>query len=310
MKRIVILLLTLGCLGGPQDVQIANWPHGYKSALCITFDTELATGSQIEGLTDALEPKNATFFVVVGYFEDRQEDLELLRDYEVGSMALTQWKWENSELSEEFQLEEMQAAHEWLVERGFHPSGFRAPFLKSNEDTIKALRAMGYAYDSSQYLGTMPYMADGVVEIPLSLNFDTHWNEKSIGYSTLPFYLAFEDTYKKDGLFTFYSHVKTASENVDDLSDFLEYASAKRVWFASAGQVADWWILRNNLELIVDGDRITVRNNGDRPVEGATVKISPKRKVRGALYAWEDEKATYAVLSGIGAGEEVEVLIL
>ncbi len=308
MRSIIILLLTIGCLGSPQDVQIANWPEGYKSAVCITFDTELATGSQIEQVTNALGQKNATFFVVAGYFENRQEDLELLRDYDVASMAWEQRGWENSELGEEFQLKEMQMAHKWLVERGFNPRGFRAPFLKSNEDTIRAVSTMGYTYDSSQYAGTMPYMVDGIVEIPLSLNFDIYWNEKSIGYSTLPFYLAFEDTYKGEGLFTFYSHVEMASEGTEDLSGFLDYAATKHVWVASAGQVADWWILRNSIELTVDGGRITVRNNGDRPADGVTIKISPRRQIKGALYTWDDEETTYAVLPRINAGGEAFIL--
>jgi hypothetical protein len=310
MRRIIlIIVLTLGCLGGPQDVQIANWPHGYKSAACITFDTELATGGQIEKVANSLGEKNATFFVVAGYFSERPLDLEPLRNFEVSSMAWKQGKWESSDLSLEFQLKEMQTAHEWLTDRGFNPNGFRAPLLLSNEETIKAAREMGYKYDSSQYLGTMPYMTDGVVEIPLSLNFDSYWNEKSREFSKLPFYLSFEDIYKKDGLFTFYSHVETTSENLEDFTDFLDYAEEKQVWFASAGQVADWWISRSKLELTVEGDVITVRNNGDKPIEGATVKISPKRGVvAGAIYTWEDEKTTYAVLPKIDAGGEVTIL--
>ncbi|MEE8403465.1 MAG: polysaccharide deacetylase family protein [Candidatus Hydrothermarchaeaceae archaeon] len=305
MRRIVILLLTVGCLGSPQDVQIANWPQGYTSAVCITFDTELATGGQIKRVTSALGSKNATFFVVAGYFEDRQEDLELLRDYDVANMAWAQHRWENSDLNEEFQLEEMQMAHKWLEERGFNPAGFRAPFLKSNEDTIKALSSMDYTYDSSQYVGAMPYMIDGIVEIPLSMHFDPYWNEKSTGYSALPVYLAFEDTYKSGGLFTFYSHVATASENIEHLSSFLDYAATKPVWFASAGQVADWWISRNSLELVADGNRITVKNTGNRPVDGVTIKISPRRQIKGALHTWDDDKTTYAVLPRIDAGGEV-----
>lgn len=309
MRRILIILLTLGCLGGPSDTEIANWPHGHKSAACITFDTELATGPQIEKVANALGETNATFFVVAGYFEDRQADLEPLRVFEVSSMAWKQGTWESSDLSGEFQLKEMKRAHEWLTDRGFNPRGFRAPFLLSNADTIKAVSKMGYTYDSSQYPGTIPRMTDGVVEIPLSLNFDTYWNEKSRELSKIPFYITFEDAYKKDGLFTFYSHVGTTSENIDDFIDFLDYAEAKQVWLASAGEVADWWIKRGNLELRMEGDLITVKNNGDEPIEGVTVKISPKRGVvEGALYAWEDEKTTYAVLPKIEPGGEISIL--
>ncbi len=309
MRRLlIVLLLTVGCLGSSQEVQIANWPHGYKSAVSITFDTELATRGQIEEVISTLDTKNATFFVVAGYFEDRPEDLEPLKEYDVASMAWAQWDWEHSDLSETFQLNEMQRADSWLVKNGFSPKGFRAPFLRDNENTIRAVRAMGYAYDSSQKVGAMPYMVDGVVEIPLSLDFDVLWNENSMKYSTLPLYLTFDETYKNDGLFTFYSHVQKASENTGNLSAFLNYASARHVWFANADQVAQWWILRSNLELTVDGTMITVKNNGDKPVSGVTVKISPGREVNGALYTWGDESTTYAILPILEPGEEALLL--
>ncbi|MBU2560038.1 hypothetical protein KKA03_03995 [archaeon] len=310
MRRIIIvLLLACGCLTGPPEVDLANWPHGQKSAVCITFDTELATGDQIGKVANALGGTNATFFVVTAYFNERKDDLLPLRDFEVASMAWKQGKWEYSDKSLEFQLEEMQIADAWLKNRDFHPIGFRAPFLLSNEDTIKAAGEMGYVYDSSKYPGTMPYITEGVVEIPLALNFDTYWNEKSRELTKIPFYMTFEETYEKDGLFTFYSHVDTTSENIDDFIDFLDFAEAKQIWFGSAGEVADWWIKRGKLELKVEGDLITVKNNGDEPIEGVTVKISPKRGVvEGAVYAWEDEKTTYAVLPKIEPGGEVSIL--
>jgi hypothetical protein len=103
--------------------------------------------------------------------------------------------------------------------------------------------------------------------------------------------------------------MEKASDNTQDLLDFLDYAEAKQTWFASAGEVADWWIKRSKLELRTEGDLITVRNNGDEPIEGVTVKISPKRGfVEGAIYTWESEDATYAVLPVINAGEEASIL--
>lgn len=310
MRRIIlVLLLALGCLGCPQEVQIANWPDGHKSAVTITLDTELATGTQMERVTNAVGQKNATFFVVAGYYKDREEDLEPLRDFEIASMAWDQWKWGHSDLSREFQLEEMQNADAWFKKRDFQPRGFRAPFLLGNEHTINAVNEMGYVYDSSQYPGILPYTKEGVVEIPLSVNFDSYWNEKSQELSTIPLYLAFEDTYKKDALFTFYSHVETTSENIDAFIDFIDYAEAKQAWFASAGEVADWWIKRGKLELMVEGDLIIVKNNGDEPIEGVTIKISPKREVvEGAVHTWNSEKTTYAVLPKIDAGGEASIL--
>jgi peptidoglycan/xylan/chitin deacetylase (PgdA/CDA1 family) len=306
---ILVILFTLGCMGGPQEVTIANWPDGHKSATSITFDTELATGAQIERVVNALGSKNATFFVVAGYFDERESDLEPIRNYEVASMAWKQWDWGNSQLGFEFQLQEMQKADAWLRERDFNPQGFRAPFFLSNSDTIKAAGEMGYTYDSSVYFGSLPYMTDGVVEIPLAVNFDTYWNEDSKEHATLPLYLVFEDAYNKDGIFTFYSHASTTSESIDEFIDFMDYAQAKGSWIASSGEVADWWIKREKLELRLEGDLIIVKNTGNEPIEGATAKISPRRGVvEGAVSTWDDGKSTYAVLPKIDAGAEVSIL--
>jgi peptidoglycan/xylan/chitin deacetylase (PgdA/CDA1 family) len=309
MKKLALIaaLLSVGCLG--TQVELANWPNGYKAAVCPTFEAELAGTEELSSLVRALGPRNVTFFVVAGYFQDNPQDLFLIRRYEIASMGWNQGDWKKSYAEEGFQLEEMKRAHDWLRRKGFRPAGFRAPFLLGNEATFKALEKLDYKYDSSQAYGFLPYRVGEIIEIPVSFNFDLQWSEDTIRYSTLPSYLAFQESYERGDLFTFYAHATTAAKHIENLTQFLEYIEARNVWVASCGQVADWWLLRENLEVELRGDEVVVRNKGDEDVRGATVKVWPRRTIRGAIYVWEDEDASYAVLPTIRARGRVRLVL-
>lgn len=305
---LVILVFLGGCLG-PGDVQIANWPQGYKSAAVVTFEVERATGGQMRALAEALDAEgvNATFFVISGYYEDNPEDLDVLKDYEVANMGWFQGQWTEKELTPQFQAEEILKSHVWLLERGFEVRGFRAPFLTTTPETYKILEGLGYTYDSSKYYGFLPYMIGDVVEIPLSTNFDLFWDDYSMAYSSAPAYLAFQKSQREGGLFTFYGHAATTSERLQNFTDLLDYMGARDVWFASGNEVADWWLKREQLELNVQGKEITVVNRGDDWVRGATVRIAEGRTIEGAITVKEGADATYAVLPDIEPQGEVRV---
>lgn len=273
-----LLLLLAGCLthGNGSEVSIANWPGGHKSAVAITFDTEVSSPSDLKEIADVLKSKNvnATFFVVSGYFQDGSSELNAVRDYEVANLAWNQSVWAGSELTQEFQQEEIEKADSWFRSKGIKPSGFRAPFLKSNEATFRALENLNYKYDSSMQQGFTPYRRGKILEIPLSLNFDLYWDEVSMRYSTMLEYIAFQESYNNDALFTFYAHTNRVTENLQNFSRFLDYVQGRNnVWIASCEEVADWWAQRESLELIVEDGRVVVINKGDGAVRGATLKI-------------------------------------
>lgn len=271
-------LLLAGCLapGSGSEVSIANWPDGHKSAVAITFDMEVSSSPDLKKIADVLKSKNvnATFFIVSGYFQYGSGELDAIKDYEVASLAWNQSTWVSGEMTQEFQQKEIEKADSWLRSNGIKPSGFRAPFLKSNEATFRALEKLDYKYDSSAQRGFTPYRNGKILEIPLSLNFDLYWDEASMRYSTMPGYLAFQESYNNDGLFTFYTHTNRVTENLQNFSRFLYYVQSRNnVWIASCKEIADWWTQRENLELIVEDEKVTVINKGDGAVRGATLKI-------------------------------------
>jgi|GEM_PF-1426910 peptidoglycan/xylan/chitin deacetylase (PgdA/CDA1 family) len=312
MKKLalVLLLVLTGCMSSPKS-EITNWPNGYKAAVCPTFEAETAGVEEFRILTRALGTTNATFFIVAGYYQDDPRALYLIRDYEIASLDWNQKEWREYYDSEGFQEDSIRRAQEWFRKIGYNPAGFRAPLLLSNRETIKALEVHGYKYDSSQYFGFLPYTINGVVEIPLSLNFDPLWNNASREYSLLPVHLVFQKTYDEGGLFTFTSHVSKASQNIEDLTRLLEFIkSRKSVWIASCNEIADWWLKRENLELKSEMTLITVKNNNKEKVEGITIKVSPKKEVIGAVSTWEEGDSTYAILPPINPGEEVDLQIV
>ncbi len=259
-----VLLITSGCLGS--DVTLANWPDGAEAAVVISFDVEQAQASDLERVTLLLEKYNskATFFVVAGYYEWSEQALEPLRDYEVASKGWEQESWPETY---EKQRESIKRAHNLLESYGFEPTGFRAPFLRANQETISVLSDLDYKYDSST-TGILPSVQGEIVEIPLSISYDPFWNEEVEDYLPL-LYLAFENTHNKNGVFNYY----TLPERVDERWEvFLKYVSGKDVWLASGTDVAEWWTKREKLSLKVVGDTAIVTNNGDMPISGVTLE--------------------------------------
>jgi hypothetical protein len=232
----------------------------------ISLDVEQAAADDINRVTGLLSEYglNATFFVVGGYYSDQSHILRPLGDYEVASKGWNQSEWADSY---EDQRDSVKHAHLWMVSQGFSPEGFKAPFLRSNKETYQVLKDLGYTYDSSK-TGLLPTRQDGIIELPLSVAYDPFWNEDVQEYLPL-LYLAFENTYDREGLFHFY----TLPEHTDESWElFLEYVQTKDVWIASGEEVAKWWINREKLTLDFDGGTAIVTNHGETPVKGVTLK--------------------------------------
>ncbi|MFQ5815502.1 MAG: polysaccharide deacetylase family protein [Candidatus Hydrothermarchaeaceae archaeon] len=308
LLAVLVLLVVGGCIG-QEKAELSNWPHGHTSAVAITFETERATDDQLEALVDILQNKGvgATFFVIPGYYQENPGALDLLREFEVANMGWYQTRWRDSPLTREFQDEQITRAHEWLTGKGFEVRGFRAPFLKSTSETYDILHELGYAYDSTEYIGFMPYKIGNIVEIPLSVNYDLYWDEPSMNFSTGPAYIAFQKSHDESGLFTFYGHASRTYEHLEDFNTLLDYVGKRNVWFASASEVADWWNKREQLELRTEDGAVTVRNNGGESVAGAAIKIRGTWDADGAIDVKTVGGYTYAVLPDIEPGDAVSV---
>lgn len=305
---IALTVFLSACAAPPaKQVSLANWPYAHKSAVTITFETEVPEEEQLSALSRALGERglNATFFVIAGYFQYNPKALEAVRGFEVANLAWMQRDWKDAALTPEFQRREITAADTWLRDMGYNPRGFRAPFLRTTDATFRILAELGYAYDASQYFDFYPYRTGSLVEVPLSLNYDLYWDSLSMSYSMLPTYVAFQESQDKEGLFTFYAHTDKVYRNMNNFTYFLDYAKARNVWFASTLEVADWWTKRESLQLAVEGNRVIVTNKGTAPVVGATVKYKSKQPLKGAVSIKRYDGFAYAVLPEIKPNSQV-----
>lgn len=258
------LLATSSCLG--QGVTLTNWPNGHRSAVVIAFEVEQAQASDISRAADILKRHNmnGTFFVVPGYYESIPGVLKPLQGFEVATKGWNQSEWS---LRYEDQRISIKRALTWLKGQGFDPVGFRAPFLKGDEETLAILSDLGFRYDSSR-IGTLPSRHNNIIELPLSVAYDPFWNEEVERYLPL-LYLAFEKTYEAEGLFLFYTYPEHGDRS---LEIFLDYISGKDVWFASAREVVEWWEKREKVSLEIEDSTAIITNNGATPLSGVTLK--------------------------------------
>lgn len=248
---------------------MATWPKGYNSAVLVSFELEQASPSDIRDAVNLLRRHEAkgTFFVVSGYYEDSADTLGLIREFEAASKGWNQSEWSDDPV---VQVNSIKRSRNWLMDQGFDPAGFRAPFLKSDQETVKILSEQGFEYDSSG-VGLFPETGSAeMIEIPLSLAYDPFWSTEVENYLPI-LYLVFEETYKRGGLFHFYTYPEHADEK---LEIFMEYLSTKDVWFASGEEILDWWEKRAKVTVEVNGDVAMVTNHGDKSVSGLALKYS------------------------------------
>ncbi len=289
---LILLIVVAGCTH--KEVRLSEIPYGKKAGVVITFDTEITDAKKIEYVADILKKHNvnATFFVVAGYFNS-YEPLEPLGEFEVASMGWNQSRWKEHKMEPVEQIDQIIKANNWLGAH-FKVRGFRAPYLLPTRTSFRAIASLGYIYDSSICCGFHPYYIDGIVEIPLSINYDPFWSEEKMKIATLPTYLLLEQAIEERGYFTFSTHIDRVYEQQENFTRFLEYASARDVWFATCSEVADWWRKYSNLSLEVYDDKAIVRNLGPEKVEGATLII-------------ENGEVRYIVLPEIQPYSRVEV---
>lgn len=304
MLKYAALLLTFtfsaGCIQS-EEVAISNIPYGHPAAVVLTFDTEVAGSKELEMIGRVLKERdaNATFFVVAGYYRDRAEALEPLSDFEVGSKGWNESSWVDNPTPEE-QSGQMLRAHRWLIAHGHGVKGFRTPHLTYSEFTGRAARELGYTYDSSLYYGFFPYRADGVVEVPLSINFDPFWDEKKMEHTLLPTYLVLQQAVDVNGFFAMLTHASRAEENMENFTRFLDYAESRGLWLCSAGEAAEWWEKRKKLRLERSGEKLVIENTGSEEVKGTTVIVEGSNgEIEGGTASYEWGEKQYIVLPPI-----------
>jgi Polysaccharide deacetylase len=207
-------------------------------------------------------------------------------------------------LSAEDQEQQLRRARQELQAVGVRVTGFRAPYLRANEDTIQAVRRNGFTYDSSQAfhwpiddeiqteayrrgLGfcssvpaadypLVPWSEDGVVRIPCCLPDDEAIVDR-LGLSPAvadELWVSMLDATAQSGeLFVLALHPERIETCRSGVVAILEAARRWRpgVWLAPLEEIADWWRRRSDTSVVIrqhnnGGLRVNVRGP-----EGVTI---------------------------------------
>ncbi len=216
-----------------------------------------------------------------------------------------QYHVDHRSLSDQEQLDQIGRARVILQDAGIRAVGFRAPYLRWNSATLRALRAHGFLYDSSQsmhwqidtaietdayrrvldFYGSipaaerpvLPWTDDGVIRIPCCLPDDEAVVDRlrvGSGAAIRDLWLdIFRATHERGELFTMQVHPERIGLCAVGVAGVLEAARAARptVWIARLDEIATWWRDRSTSTVHVreDGpERFHVRVTAP---EGATV---------------------------------------
>ena len=192
---------------------------------------------------------------------------------------------DHRELSAEDQEQQLRRAREDLEAIGVRVKGFRAPYLRANDATIRAVRRTGLTYDSSQAFHwpiddeiqteayrrglefcsavpaaeypVVPWSEDGVVRIPCCLPDDEAIVDR-LGLSPAvadELWVSMLDAMAQSGeLFVLALHPERIETCRSGVLAVLEAAQRWRpkIWLARLEEVADWWRRRSDATVIVE----------------------------------------------------------
>jgi hypothetical protein len=170
-------------------------------------------------------------------------------------------------------------------------TGYRAPFLRTNSNTVDALNKSSFIYNSSQafhrdvvnkadypdtawleyqklldfyksrlaqdYL-VLPKLANGLVEIPVSIPDDEAMVERLGIIETKEmsniWCSILEATYRNGELFTLQLHPERILECEKSLIDVIQQAQKLKpaVWIATLQEIAEWWRVKEQFSIQID----------------------------------------------------------
>lgn len=186
-------------------------------------------------------------------------------------------------LSFEQQAEYFTNARRKFEEHGLRVHGFRCPYLRWSNDTLKAIKQAGLLYDSSQVVAwdvvqghesdsyrrvlgfygavsardypALPRYDDGLVRIPYCVPDDEALIERlQFASSTTmgnPWLAILNETHRRGELFTLGLHPERIYLLEKPLRETLQAARQLRphVWFANLHTISQWWLDRASAQV-------------------------------------------------------------
>lgn len=234
-------------------------------------------------------------------------------------------------LSFEMQSEYFTRARQKFEEHGLTVSGFRCPYLRWNEDTLKAIRQAGLLYDTSQVIAwdvvkgnesesyrrvlgfygavsandhlALPRHDNGLVRIPYCVPDDEALVDRLEFGSTAamnnPWLAILEETYRRGELFTLGLHPERIYLCEAALRETIKAARQLRlrIWFATLDTISRWWLDRANAQVHLRAEANGVYHVDVSGPQGITL-LARNVDVRSENKDWD---GIYVQLNGTSA---------
>lgn len=269
--------------------QLAPWPGGARSAVVLAQDVVRDHGNAVRAAEAlARERVRGTYFVGADGLERNRADVRRLADMgEVAARPIGTWVFAGE--PGENQARWLGATQrEFEAALGRPVAGVRVPGEQFDEATLRAWRVVGGGYlvavndGRSAAPELIPLDGGELVLLPRVAADDYHVivKEALVDRSRIArrFLGEIEQTVAVRGLhvLAYRSDILAGPELLGVLSTFARATSEdQRLWVATAGEVAEWWIERDRVRIEVsdDGTEAVLTKAGTRAFRGGTLIV-------------------------------------
>jgi hypothetical protein len=289
-----LLLLSMKAKGIDRVPFVWFWPDGAQSCVAMTHDVETDRGKafcpKLMDMDESSGMKASIQLVPEGCYEVSASFIQAIRDrgFEVNIQDLNHdgHLFRNRK---EF-LRRAQRINEYG--KTYDAKGFRAAVLYRNLDWYDALE---FSFDMSvpnvahldpQRGGcctVMPYFVGDILEIPLTTTQDYVLFHLLNNYSLDLWKEQAELIMQKNGLVSFIVHpdyvIEEKAQGIyrDLLSFLCEQGREKKIWFAVAGEIDEWWRSRSRMRLVNHDGKWRIEGPGAERAKLAFAKVAGDR---------------------------------
>ncbi len=289
-------------------IRINRWPLKYNYSVLLTHDTEPTKYSYKKGLRLLLNKLaeynvKSTITLVSNYVQYiSKEDVEKIKHHDIGCHDL--YHDRKFLLIPAYERKERLKKAREILEKTFEReiNFFRAPTLQRPSDLFDSLEETGYKYDSSiiDSQREQPYCGKGnsfflpfnpiinnkkseILEFPISSPdcISPYFFGFSMPETLELFEKKIKFIEKVNGLAVFIVHTpawgkKDAKMRLLLLDKIIE--NSKNSFLTNISELSEWWTLRKNLFLEIQGNHIMLVNKNEKELSNISVKIDSLEK--------------------------------
>lgn len=275
---------ALSWLSQRPQIEVSMWKGGRTFGMVMSVDSE----SEIEGahaIWKIFEETKTpgTFFVVSDQLKNDDRLTKIQSPlFDLGSHSLDHANMTARKLDAQFN--NIQESRLVLEEKfGRAVKGFHPPEERFNEDTINVVTQnnFGYFVGDQRFFRMSPlFLSPSLVYVPRVFKDDILIKKNPRLASNDDVLLAMNEDLEEakllGGIYYFNSHSQVFGRGfyLEVLEDFLKQDFSRDLWKTTFGELAEWWSQRAALRLQIRGEKLIVKNTGDRTIDDVVIYVA------------------------------------